>query len=132
MAVFQHTTRLSRQPEKEIIMVDPVLHSVSRPPKAVEVNSKNTSLDSRVAELLQSIYSISRTAATSISIGKAVDCAKDLQAFVDPGEVLRFSHEAGYEAVQKVWKDAEELARLLDISLDKPSSYRLEPVYAEK
>lgn len=113
-------------------MADPILHSVAQTPKAIEVKTRSASLDSRAAELLQSIYSVSRTAATSISLAKAVDCAKDVQAFVDPDEVLRFSHEAGYEAVQKVWEDAEELAGLLGINLDKPSSYRLEPVYAEK
>jgi hypothetical protein len=85
-----------------------------------------------VAELLQSIYSVSRTAATSISLGKAVDSAKDLQDFVDPDEVLDFSIEAGYEAVNKVWSDTEELAKLLDIELKKPISYKLNPVFAEK
>ena len=113
-------------------MADPILHSVAEPPKALKVNTKNKSIDPRVAELLQSIYAVSRTAATSIGLGKAVDTAKDLQNFVDSDEVLEFSLEAGYEAVNKVWNDVEELARLLDIDLKRPISYKLKPVFAEK
>ncbi len=113
-------------------MADPILHSVAEPPKATEVKTRNTSIDPRVAELLQSIYAVSRTAATSIGLGKAVDSARDLQGFVDPDEVLEFSLEAGYEAVNKVWKEAEALAKLLDIDLKKPVSYKLEPVFSEK
>ena len=113
-------------------MVDPVLHSVAKQPKAEEANPKGKSNDPRVAELLQSIYTVSQTAATSIGLGKAVDSARDLQDFVDPGEVLEFSLEAGYEAVNKVWSEAEELAKLLNIELEKPTSYRLKPVFAEK
>jgi hypothetical protein len=128
--VFQPSP--SRQPAKEITMAEPILHSVAQPPQAVEVKTKSAQLDSRVTALLQSIYTASRTAATSISIGKAVDCAGDSQAFVNADEILQFGHEAGYEAVQKVWKDAEELARLLGISLDEPNGYRLTPVYAGK
>jgi hypothetical protein len=114
------------------MMADPILHSVAEPPKALEVSTSNKSINPRVSELLQSIYSASRTAATSIGLGKAVDSAKDLQSFVDPGEVLEFSLEAGYDAVNKVWSDAEELAKLLDIDLKRPVSYKLEPVFAEK
>jgi hypothetical protein len=124
--------RQSELPAKENTMAEPILHSVAQPPTAVEVKTKSAQLDSRVTALLQSIYSVSRTAATSISIGKAVDCAGDAQAFVNADEILQFSHEAGFEAVQKVWKDVEELARLLGISLDEPSGYRLTPVYAGK
>ena len=116
-------------------MVDPILQSVSEPPKApkpLEANTTNNSITPRVAELLQSIYTVSRTAATSISLGKAVDSAKDLQSFIDPDEVLEFSLEAGYDAVNKVWSDTEELAKLLDIDLKRPISYKLEPVFAEK
>jgi hypothetical protein len=130
------------------MMADPILHSVVEPPNALEVNtmnksiveppkpleanSMNKSINPRVAELLQSIYSVSRTAATSISMGKAIDSAKDLQSFVDPDEVLEFSLEAGYDAVNKVWSDTEELAKLLDIDLKRPISYKLKPVFAEK
>ena len=113
-------------------MAEPSIRSVVEPPKALEVNTMNTSHNPRVAELLQSIYSVSRTAATSIGLGKAVDSAKDMQNFVDPGEVLEFSLEAGYEAVNKVWKDTEELAKLLDIDLKRPVSYKLKPVFAEE
>jgi len=113
-------------------MADPILHSVAEPPKAQEVNTRNKSIDPRVAELLQSIYAASRTAATSISLGKAVDSAKDLQNFVDPDEVREFSLEAGHEAVNKVWKEAEAIAKLLEIDLKIPVSYKLEPVFAEK
>lgn len=113
-------------------MEDPILHSVAEPPKAMEASSKTTSVDPRVAELLQSIYTASRTAATSMGLGKAVDSAKDLQDFVDPGEVLEFSIEAGYEAVNKVWSEAEELARLLNIDLKKPTNYKLQAVFPEK
>jgi len=113
-------------------MADPILHSVAEPPKALEVTAKNKSISPRAAELLQSIYAVSRTAATSIGLGKAVDSARDLQSFVDPDEVLEFSLEAGYEAVNKVWREAEELAKLLDIDLNKPVSYKLEAVFAEK
>ena len=113
-------------------MADPIIHSVVEPPNALEVNTMNKSINPRVAELLQSIYSVSRTAATSISLGKAVDCARELQSFVDPDEVLEFSLEAGYDAVNKVWSDAEELAKLLNIDLNKPISYKLKPVFAEK
>ncbi|MEN8204500.1 MAG: hypothetical protein ABFS24_00695 [Pseudomonadota bacterium] len=130
------------------MMADSILHSVVEPPKPLEANSMNKSIveppksveangvsksiNPRVAELLQSIYSVSRTAATSIGLGKAIDSAKDLQSFVDPDEVLEFSLEAGYDAVNKVWSDAEELAKLLDIDLKRPISYKLKPVYAEK
>lgn len=113
-------------------MAEPTLHSVAEPPKALEVTAKNKSSSPRAAELLQSIYAVSRTAATSIGLGKAVDSARDLQSFVDPDEVLEFSLEAGYEAVNKVWREAEELAKLLDIDLKKPVSYRLEAVFAKK
>ena len=113
-------------------MPEPKLHSVAEPPKDPKVHTKNKSIDPRVAELLQSIYAVSRTAATSIGLGKAVDCAKDSQNFVDSDEVLEFSLEAGYEAVNEVWNNAEELAKLLDIELKKPVSYRLNPVFAEK
>lgn len=113
-------------------MADPILHSVAEPPKALEVNTMNKSNNPRVAELLQSIYSVSRTAATSIGLGKAVESAKDLQSFVDTSEVLEFSLESGYDAVNKVWSDAEELAKLLDIDLNRPISYKLVPVFAEK
>ena len=113
-------------------MIDPILHSVVEPPNALEVNTMNKSINPRVAELLQSIYSVSRTAATSIGLGKAVDSAKDLQKFVDPDEALEFSLEAGYEAVNKVLSDAEELAKLLDIDLKRPISYKLKPVFDEK
>jgi hypothetical protein len=123
---------LPAQTVKEILMVDPVLHSVAKSPKANEANPKGKAIDPRVAELLQSIYTVSRIAATSIGLGKAVDSAKDLQDFVDPGEVLEFSIESGYEAINKVWSEAEELAKLLDIDLEKPTSYRLKPVFAEK
>ena len=113
-------------------MADPILQSVTKPPKAMEVKIKDKSINPRVAELLQSIYSVSRTAATSIGLGKAVDSAKDLQSFVDPDEVLEFSLEAGYDAVNKVWSDTEELAKLLDIDLKRPISYKLKPVFDEK
>jgi hypothetical protein len=113
-------------------MADPILHSVKEPPKAMEANTKAEPIDPRVAELLQSIYTVSRTAATSISLGKAVDSAKDIQTFVDPGEVLEFSLEAGYEAVNKVWSDVEELSKLLDVDLEVPVNYKLQPVFAEK
>ena len=113
-------------------MADSILHSVVEPPKPLEANTMNKSINPRVAELLQSIYSVSRTAATSIGLGKAVDSAKDLQSFVDPDEVLEFSLEAGYDAVNKVWSDTEELAKLLDIDLKRPISYKLKPVFDEK
>ena len=113
-------------------MADPILHSVAEPPKAMEVNSRGASVDARVAELLQSIYTASRTAATSMGLGKAVDSAIDLQDFVDPAEVKKFSLEAGYEAVNKVWNEAEELARLLNIDLKKPDNYKLQAVFSEK
>jgi hypothetical protein len=113
-------------------MADPILHSVVEPPKAFEVNTMNKSINPRVAELLQSIYSVSSSAATSIGLGKAVDSAKDLQSFVNPGEVLEFSLDAGYDAVNKVCSEAEELAKLLDIDLKRPVSYKLVPVFAEK
>jgi len=113
-------------------MADPILHSVAEPPKALEASSRNKPIAPRAAELLQSIYAVSRTAATSIGLGKAVDSARDLQNFVDPDEVLEFSLEAGYEAVNKVWKEAEELAKLLEIDLKKPVSYKLEPVFPGK
>ena len=113
-------------------MADPILHSVAEPPKLSEGDVMNRSINPRVVELLQSIYTVSRTAATSIGLGKAVDSAKDLQSFVKPEEVLEFSLEAGYDAVNKVWSDAEELAKLLDIELKKPVSYKLVPVFAEK
>ena len=67
-------------------MADPILHSVSEPPTAVEVKEKGISSDPRVGELLQAIYTVSRTAATSMNLGKAVDTAKDLQNFVDPAD----------------------------------------------
>jgi len=113
-------------------MADPILHSVVEPPKAFEVNTTNKPVNPRVAELLQSIYSVSRTAATSIGLGKAVDSAGDLQNYVAADEVMEFSLEAGYEAVNKVWSEAEELARLLDIELERPVSYKLQPVFSEK
>jgi len=113
-------------------MADPILHSVAEPPKPLEVNTTTKSIDPRVAELLQSIYAVSRTAATSIGLGKAVESAKDLQNYVDPDEVLEFSLEAGYEAANKVWREAEALAKLLDIDLKSPISYKLEPVFSEK
>ena len=113
-------------------MADPILHSVTEPPRLPEANAMNMSVNPRVAELLQSIYSVSRTAATSIGLGKAVDSAKDLQNFVNPDEVLEFSLEAGYEAVNKVWSDSEELAKLLNIDLKRPNSYKLVPVFSEK
>jgi hypothetical protein len=65
-------------------------------------------------------------------LGKAVDSAKDLQNFVNPNEVMEFSLEAGYEAVNKVWSDTEELAKLLNIDLKRPNSYKLVPVFSEK
>jgi hypothetical protein len=114
------------------MMTDPILHSVVEPPKPLEANTMNKSINPRVTELLQEIYSVSRTAATSIGLGKAVDSAKDLQSFIDPDEVLEFSLEAGYDAVNKVWSDAEELAKLLDIDLKRPVSYKLKPVFAEE
>lgn len=113
-------------------MVDPILHSVAKPPKAMEVNTTDSTIDTRVTELLQSIYSVSKTAVTSIGLGKTVNMAKDLQSFVDPDEALEFGLEAGYEAVNKVLSDTEELARLLDIELKRPVSYKLEPVFSEK
>jgi|SRR5210317_1994598 hypothetical protein len=114
------------------MMADPILHSVAEPPKAFEVNATSKTINPRVAELLQSIYSVSRTAATSIGLGKAVDSAKDVQNYVAPDEVLEFSLEAGYEAVNKVWSEAEELAGLLEIELKRPVSYKLEPVFSEE
>jgi hypothetical protein len=117
---------------KEIMMADPILHSVAEPPKLPEANAMDKTINPRVVELLQSIYSVSRTAATSIGLGKAVDSAKDLQTFVKPEEVLEFSLEAGYDAVNKVWSDTEELARLLNIDLKIPSSYKLVPVFADE
>ena len=113
-------------------MDNPILHSVAEPPKTPEANTKNMSVNPRVVELLQSIYSASRTAATSMGLGKAVDSAKDLQNFVNSDEVQQFSLQAGYEAANKVWSDAEELAKLLNIDLKRPSSYKLVPVFSEK
>ena len=113
-------------------MDNPILHSVAEPPKIPDANTRNMSVNPRVAELLQSIYSASRTAATSMGLGKAVDSAKDLQNFVNPDEVQQFSLQAGYEAANKVYCDAEELAKLLNIDLKKPSSYKLVPVFSEK
>ena len=113
-------------------MADPILHSVAEPPKLSEADTKPNSVNPHVAELLQSIYSVSRTAATSIGLGKAVDSARDLQSFVNADEVLDFSLEAGYEAVNKVWSDAEKLAKLLNIDLKRPDGYKLVPVFAEK
>ena len=113
-------------------MAEPIVHSVAEPPKTMEINATNTSINPRVAELLQAIYSVSRTAATSIGLGKAVDTAKDAQDFVDPAEVLEFSLDAGYDAVNRVCSDAEELAKLLNIELEKPVSYQLKPVFAGK
>jgi|GEM_PF-3097769 len=113
-------------------MADPILHSVAEPPKAMEVNPANKSTNPRVLELLQSIYSVSKTASTSISLGKAVDSAGDLQNYIDPNEVLEISLEAGYDAVNKVCTEVEELARLLDIELRSPVSYKLSPVFTEK
>ena len=110
-------------------MSDPILHSVAEPPRLPEAGTTKQSVNPRVAELLQSIYAVSRTAATSIGLGKAVDSAKDLQSFVNPEEVLEFSLEAGYDAANKVWSEAEELARLLDIELKTPDSYKLVPVF---
>jgi hypothetical protein len=114
------------------MMDNPKLHSVAEPPRLPEINAKNMSVNPRVAELLQSIYSASKAAATSIGLGKAVDSAKDLQNFVNHDEVLEFSLQAGYEASNKVWSDAEELAKLLNIDLKRPSSYKLVPVFSEK
>ena len=114
------------------MMAEPIVHSVAEPPKTMEVNATNKTINPRVAELLQSIYAVSRTAATSIGLGKAVDSAKDSQNFVDPAEVLEFSMEAGYDAVNKVCSDAEELAKLLNIELERPVSYQLKPVFAGK
>jgi hypothetical protein len=113
-------------------MPEPIVNSVAEPPKPLEVNATNKPINPRVAELLQSIYSVSTTAATSIGLGKAVDSAKELQNYVDPDEVREFSLEAGYDAVNTVCSDAEELAKLLDIDLEKPISYKLKPVFAEK
>ena len=113
-------------------MDNPKLHSVAEPPKLPEASTRNMSVNPRVAELLQSIYSASKTAATSIGLGKAVDSAKDLQNFVNPDDVLEFSLQAGYEASNKVCGDAEELAKLLNIDLERPSSYKLVPVFSEK
>ena len=113
-------------------MTDPILHSVAEPPKALEINATSKSTNPRVVELLQSIYSVSKTAATSIGLGKAVDSAGDLQNYVDPSEVLEFGLEAGYDAVNKVCTEAEELARLLDIELRRPASYKLSPVFTEE
>ena len=113
-------------------MTDPILHSVAEPPKLPEATTTSKSVSPRVAELLQSIYAVSRTAATSIGLGKAVDSAKDLQNFVNADEVLAFGLEAGYEAANKVWSEVEELARLLDIELEKPASYKLVPVFDKK
>ena len=113
-------------------MADPILHSVAEPPKALKASTKKESVDPRVAELLQSIYAVSRTAATSIGLGKAVASAKDLQNFVDPDEVLEFSLEAGYDSANRVWSDVEELAKLLGIELKRPTSYELKPVFSEK
>jgi len=113
-------------------MSDPILHTVAEPPKAVEVNTQNKSLDPRTAELLQSIYTACSTAATSIGLGKAVDSARDLQTFIDPDEVLEFSLEAGYEAVNKVCSDTEKLAKLLKIDLKKPTGYKLKPLFSGK
>jgi len=113
-------------------MADPILQSVTKPPKAMEVKIKDKSINPRVAELLQSIYSASRTAATSIGLSKAVESAKGLQSYIDPEEALEFGLEAGYDAVNKVWSDAEELAKLLNIELKRPISYKLEPVFSEK
>ena len=113
-------------------MADPILHSVAEPPKLPEARTRDKTINPRVVELLQSIYSASRTAATSIGLGKAVDSAKDMQSFVKPAEVLEFSLEAGYDAVNKVWSDAEELAKLLDIDLKRPTGYKLIPVFTEK
>ncbi len=112
-------------------MADPILHSVSEPPTAVEVKDKGKFSDARVAELLQAIYTVSSTAVTSMNLGKAVDTAKGLQDFVDPADALEFSLDAGYEAVNKVCGEVEELARLLQIDLKKPAGYRLKPVFSE-
>jgi hypothetical protein len=114
------------------MMADPILHSVAEPPKAQEISTKNISITPRIAELLQSIYTVSGTAATSIALGKAVDSARDLQNFVDPDDVLDFSLEAGYEAVNEVCSHVEELAKLLNIDIKKPSTYKLKPIFIEK
>jgi hypothetical protein len=111
-------------------MADPILHSVVEPPKAQEITATSKSVNPRVVELLQSIYSISKTAATSISLSKAVDSAGDLQNYVDPNELREFGLEAGYDAVNKLCTEAEELARLLDIDLRSPTRYKLSPVFS--
>lgn len=113
-------------------MADPIVHSVARPPKTPEANTPNNSVNPRVAELLQSIYAVSRTAATSMGLGKAIDSAGDRQGFVNPDEVVKFSLEEGYEAINRVCSDAEELARLLAIDLRKPDRYTLNPVFDDK
>ena len=113
-------------------MAEPIVHSVAQPPKTPEASTPNKSVNPRVAELLQSIYAVSRTAATSMGLGKAVDSAGDQQSFVDPDEVLKFSLEEGYEAISRVCSDAEELARLLAIELKKPVRYTLNPVFDDK
>ena len=113
-------------------MAEPILHSIAEPPRAQEISTKNISIAPGMADLLQSIYTVSRTAATSIGLGKAVDSARDLQNFVDPDEVLEFSLEAGYEALNKVCSDVEAIAKLLNIELKKPTSYQLKPLFTEK
>lgn len=113
-------------------MAEPIVHSVAEPPKHLEVTKPNKSIDPRVAELLQSIYAASRTAATSMGLSKAVDSAQDAQSFVDPDEVREFSLDAGYDAVNRIWNEAEEIARLLGIELQRPSGYQLKPVFDGK
>ena len=112
-------------------MPDPILHSVSEPPTAVEVKESGISSAPRVAELLQAIYTVSRTAATSMNLGRPVDTAKDLQIFRRSCRCFGISLDAGYQAVNKVCSEVEELAKLLKIDLKKPTSYRLKPVFNE-
>jgi hypothetical protein len=45
---------------------------------------------------------------------------------------MEFSLEAGYEAVNKVLGEAEEIARLLNIELEKPTRYKLKPVFSDQ
>ena len=86
----------------------------------------------RVAELLQSIFATSWTAATALGLGKTAKRAEMAEHSVDLDEVIELGLSVGYAAAGSVWSEAEELAKLLQVGIKKPISIEFKPVFAKE
>lgn len=82
-----------------------------------------------VSELLQSIFARSWTASTALGLAIAAKRKEIPEQYADLDEVIELGLKVGRNAAADAWSDAEELAVLLGVPLNKPVSVEIRPVF---